>query len=1091
MASPVLTPPEFLGVETSPSDILPHLEDHGEDDPIRWFYSKQPLGAHQMTDVVARGEFFRFCPADSRALEQAYLSQERELSRAWWAEFALFRGRGDRSIFGGKGAAAKESPSRPPSKNCANRGSGLVDDDIGERIVVKGGLHQVDLEMREMSPCYWSAAALPRVLRGSWFVERSGEWVPVEESVAEQLEGAFLGQVWNRKTEQEGGWMGARVDLVGRDGAYVEEAMGGWVGGRVDLVGRTQGGLHAYFLEADQMWLCDDTLSTKIVRAMSQVAGSSSGPPGARLRRGYDAALMWRHNESDWGVEAEEQRARHTEVTHLVLVVHGIGQRLDFVSLTTDLSALRRNLHSVNPDHFPRGHRHHRVEVLPVQWRKHLSLEADNMVEKLQPHGARALRQALHTTILDGLYYLTPRHCQDIIDSVTLEMNTIYHRFMRRNPSFKGTVSMLGHSLGSVLAYDILCNQNRTGGPSSPSCSSHPPADPSQSHWGEPITKHPMETHECVPDSLGGQEAADPAQPGGRQAAPEDAELAWLRAEVARLRSRLEVAEAHGDSGLPASSSQWQPAGAQGADRETVQPAGPGRETVQPAGPGGEMVQPAGPGGEMVQPAGPGGETVQPAMPGGEMAQPAVPGGDMVQPAVPGGKMVQPAVPGGEGWEVREDMETNRDIGLGSGAVRIGDREEGHAEDACQHSDIKQQSSGTGEDTPSGPRKRRQSNASMAGPGVKYRELDFEVETLLLMGSPLGMFIVLRGDCGWDKHSLTPSITPNVSRANLSEHISEGEHERASTHVLVRPAVKRMYNVYHPYDPVAYRLEPLISQAMCHWPAPLVPYHKGGKRWHYGMQEMGKDLSARTNLAKVAVQGSISAVQGSIAAMRQFVARIPRVAEPSSWFHPLKSSEPSRHLGEVGAMEGESETEAQATKGMSAQGGKHHTTQLDLAAQQLLCQLAGCSQQDVTSGLGTPRLDHMLQESAMESQVLSALTSHMCYWTHRDVALFTIRAIVGLPVDGHDPSVCVDGIEEHQLPPRRSFDVYDTIRCTSLGTEQLGNKAPLEVGTDSEYLHPGDDCSLSPSRFRSALKKGGAKTLPEGIGAFLGWASGG
>lgn len=39
------------------------------------------------------------------------------------------------------------------------------------------------------------------------------------------------------------------------------------------------------------------------------------------------------------------------------------------------------------------------------------------------------------------------------------EMNRLYKTFLQRNPTFRGQLSVIGHSLGSVILYDILSNQ--------------------------------------------------------------------------------------------------------------------------------------------------------------------------------------------------------------------------------------------------------------------------------------------------------------------------------------------------------------------------------------------------------------------------------------------------------------------------------------------------------------------------------------------------------------------------------------------------------------------------------------------------------
>jgi hypothetical protein len=54
---------------------------------------------------------------------------------------------------------------------------------------------------------------------------------------------------------------------------------------------------------------------------------------------------------------------------------------------------------------------------------------------------------------------MTPVYRQAMVTHVIEEMNRIYSLFISKNPKFQGRVSVYGHSLGSLLAFDILCNQ--------------------------------------------------------------------------------------------------------------------------------------------------------------------------------------------------------------------------------------------------------------------------------------------------------------------------------------------------------------------------------------------------------------------------------------------------------------------------------------------------------------------------------------------------------------------------------------------------------------------------------------------------------
>lgn len=46
--------------------------------------------------------------------------------------------------------------------------------------------------------------------------------------------------------------------------------------------------------------------------------------------------------------------------------------------------------------------------------------------------------------------------------AVAGNMNNIYERFRKRNPSFRGSVSVCGHSLGSLILFDLLQHQKET-----------------------------------------------------------------------------------------------------------------------------------------------------------------------------------------------------------------------------------------------------------------------------------------------------------------------------------------------------------------------------------------------------------------------------------------------------------------------------------------------------------------------------------------------------------------------------------------------------------------------------------------------------
>ena len=48
---------------------------------------------------------------------------------------------------------------------------------------------------------------------------------------------------------------------------------------------------------------------------------------------------------------------------------------------------------------------------------------------------------------------------QTIVNTACAEINRLYHLFLSRNPTFRGHLSVGGHSLGSAVLFDLLCHQ--------------------------------------------------------------------------------------------------------------------------------------------------------------------------------------------------------------------------------------------------------------------------------------------------------------------------------------------------------------------------------------------------------------------------------------------------------------------------------------------------------------------------------------------------------------------------------------------------------------------------------------------------------
>ena len=167
--------------------------------------------------------------------------------------------------------------------------------------------------------------------------------------------------------------------------------------------------------------------------------------------------------------------------TDLVLVIHGIGQKYserdESFNFTHSINDFRRRMNEelesepVRPFLRPSlGN----IMVLPVNWRAKFDIDDeanDPTVAKsdmanqytlgdITAESIPAVRSLVSDILLDIPYYLS-HHKSKMIKAVTQEANRIYRLWCQHNPGFHqyGNVHLLAHSLGSVMATDILSKQ--------------------------------------------------------------------------------------------------------------------------------------------------------------------------------------------------------------------------------------------------------------------------------------------------------------------------------------------------------------------------------------------------------------------------------------------------------------------------------------------------------------------------------------------------------------------------------------------------------------------------------------------------------
>ncbi|XP_034397068.1 phospholipase DDHD2 isoform X2 [Cyclopterus lumpus] len=510
------------------------------------------------------------------------------------------------------------------------------------------------------------------------------------------------------------------------------------------------------------------------------------------------------------------------KVDHLVFMVHGIGPACDLrfrsiIQCVNDFRSASMSLLASHYKHAQQDGQVGRVEFLPVNWHSALHGDATGVDENIQritlPSISR-LRHFTNDTLLDLFFYNSPTYCQTIVDTVASEINMLHTLFKQRHSEFNGAVSVVGHSLGSLILFDMLTNQ-RTGSEARGGVSSC-----------EPLILN-CDTLQQTLTRLGLQQYLD-----------------TLQAENLDLES-LALCQ---DGDL----------------KDLGIPLGPRLKILNYAKK--KCLSETG------------------------------------------------AVHLLEGLQVPPQVNSDHDGNQSSGFMQ---RSQFHrAQSVTSAVDYEYFDVGIGQVS------------------IDYPQLAFHPQTFFAFGSPIGMFLTVRGL----KH-----IDPNYTF----------------------PTCKSFYNIYHPYDPVAYRIEPMIVTEVDLEPM-LIPHHKGRKRMH---------LELKDSLTRMSMDLKNN-VLGSLRTAWQSFSRLPVAALP-----PVDEGDTSieRDLQEAQGVCDEAESSVSAEQ---------------------------TDQPEIKVGMlnGGRRIDYVLQEKPIESfnEYLFAIQSHLCYWESEDTALLLLKEIydkLGIPIE--------------------------------------------------------------------------------------------
>ncbi|XP_008299243.1 SEC23-interacting protein isoform X2 [Stegastes partitus] len=539
------------------------------------------------------------------------------------------------------------------------------------------------------------------------------------------------------------------------------------------------------------------------------------------------------------------------KVDHLVFMVHGIGPVCDlrFRSMIECVDDFRNVSLKLLHSHFKKSlddHAISRVEFLPVQWHTALHGDAtgvDRRIKKITLPSTGRLRHFTNETLLDVLFYNSPTYCQTIMDTVALEINRLYALFLKRNPDYRGGISVAGHSLGSLILFDLLSNQKN--GSQAPLLPTIPATNGDANQATAPVAQG---SNAVTPPAV-----EEPPKEDGEEF--EDLSAVLQHLGLSEYKSTFDEEKIDIESFLMCTIEDL---------KEMGIPLGPRKKIA---------------------------------------------------------KFVKERVNKLAARQAAEEKKAEvKDVSQGAAAPA--------AAEALADSSVKKLPAGNSVSSV-----HVDYNYFEVGTGqvsVVYHTLDFEPVNFFALGSPIGMFLTVRG----------------------LEKIEE---------MYQLPTCKGFFNIYHPLDPVAYRIEPMILPDVDLKPV-LIPHHKGRKRLHLELKEslsrMGSDLK----------QGFISSLRTAWQTLNDFARAHTSSAQLQAELAIVANQieEEEKHAQEQHRIpespEPQKEEEPQVKIGM-LNGGN--------------------------------RIDYVLQEKPIESfnEYLFALQSHLCYWQSEDTALLLLKEI--------------------------------------------------------------------------------------------------
>lgn len=239
--------------------------------------------------------------------------------------------------------------------------------------------------------------------------------------------------------------------------------------------------------------------------------------------------------------------------------------------------------------------------------------------------------------------------------------------------------------------------------------------------------------------------------------------------------------------------------------------------------------------------------------------------------------------------------------------------------------------------------------------------LDFSVINFYAVGSPIGLFQMLRG-----KNIAARSQLDQDATELPFSPLGDSPRNPFDGPPISYPKVENLFNIFHPSDPVSYRIEPLISKHA----AKLRPYPMQYTKAGFRQQLVG--LSSIPQRAFEGATSYLGAIRSSIT--NSIVSRSLGYGDLSSPSNKSTKAEIEDEKQKV-ANEITKQHEETLFAGFEKAWGSKSKTE-------------GSEKLKALNRSG--RVDFAIQEDMFGSSYMSAISAHLAYWADPDLTYFML-----------------------------------------------------------------------------------------------------